>query len=272
MVDPTSVLAHLGIADALSIDSVKGGEDALLWRVETPGKSYALRVMRPEQAHVADREATAMRAAIAAGIAVPRVYSASTYANRPAMLLDWCPGRTMAAELAERPWRVWALGRALGRAHTRLNRIPAPPDLPSRWRSWAGNPALEERLPAGDRLLHLDFHPLNVMTDGRDVTAVIDWTNTSAGDPRADAARSLAILLVSPMGPTIPKAFGVLRRILAAAYQSGYGRLESMSPFHLWAATAMLREMAPRAENPAHWMRPADLEPIRKWRNYWADR
>lgn len=270
MGDPTAVLRQLGVDDVRAIAPVKGGEDALLWRVDTPSVSYALRVMRPEQSRVAGYEAAAMRAAHAAGVVVPRVHAEATYDGRPAMLVEWCPGRTVAAELAARPWRVWALGRMLGRAHARLNAVAAPADLPERWPAWSGDPANAAGLPAGDRLLHLDFHPLNVMTDGRAITAVIDWTNTSTGDPRADFARSLAILLVAPTSPDIPAAFAVLRRVLAAAYQSGYGRLEGVSPFHRWAGAGMLREMAQRAADPNHWMRESDLEPIRRWRDRWA--
>jgi aminoglycoside phosphotransferase (APT) family kinase protein len=272
VVDPAAILAALDVGDARSIEPVRGGEDTLLWRVETDDRTYALRVMRRDQQSAARRELAALRAAHAAGLAVPAVHRSSTHEERPVMLLGWCPGRTLAAELAERPWRVWSLGHALGRAHARLNRVPAPPDLPERWRAWAGDPALAARLPAGDRLLHLDFHPLNVMTDGRAVTAVLDWTNASAGDPRADAARALAILLVSPVDPGTPGAFAVLRRLLAAAYLAGYGPLTEMPAFHTWAARAMSRDLAPRAANPSHWLRDADLAPVRRWGHYWAGR
>jgi aminoglycoside phosphotransferase (APT) family kinase protein len=270
--DPRAILASLGVADARSVEPVKGGEDTLLWRVETPAATYALRLMRREQQPVAAREATAMRAAAAAGIPVPTVHQSTLYEERPVMLLGWCPGRTLLAELAEQPWRVWELGRLLGRAHARLNRVAAPAALPERWRAWAGDPVLAAALPPGDRLLHLDFHPLNVMTDGSTVTAVIDWTNTSAGDPRADAARALAILLLSPTDPSTPRAFAVLRRILVAAYWSGYGRLDGMAPFHVWAARSMLRDVAPRVADPKHWMTDAQLTPVRRWRDYWARR
>src|SRR5688572_21518299 len=112
--DPRAVLATLGVTEVRTVQPVKGGEDALLWRVEAASGSYALRVMRPEQSAVAEREAAAMRAAAAAGFEVPPVHALATYQERPAMLLGWCPGRTLAAELAERPWRVWPLGHVLG--------------------------------------------------------------------------------------------------------------------------------------------------------------
>ena len=45
-----------------------------------------------------------------------------------------------------------------------------------------------------------------------------------------------------------------------------------MAPFHVWAAQSMLRDFAPRAANPRHWMTDAQLAPVRRWRDYWARR
>src|SRR5262249_57263606 len=108
-----------------------------------------------------------------------------------------------------------ALGVAFGRAHSRLREVAAPAPLraaPEDWIAWAGpdEPALAERLRAvrrrDDRLLHLDYHPLNVMVDGGRVTGVLDWANALAGDPRADLARHVTILpLVTPIDPGQPR-------------------------------------------------------------------
>jgi aminoglycoside phosphotransferase (APT) family kinase protein len=48
-------------------------------------------------------------------------------------------------------------------------------------------------------LLHLDLHPFNVLVDGHgEVTGILDWSNTAAGDPVLDRARSWAILAADP--------------------------------------------------------------------------
>ena len=52
--------------------------------------------------------------------------------------------------------------------------------------------ALEE-MPAGDRLCHGDFHPLNVLITSRG-PIVIDWNNAHVGNPLEDVARSTLIL------------------------------------------------------------------------------
>ncbi|MEZ5230311.1 MAG: phosphotransferase [Acidimicrobiales bacterium] len=67
----------------------------------------------------------------------------------------------------------------LGDLHQQLHRIAAPP--------WLDVAPLE-----GDRLLHRDLHPMNVIltTDG---AVVIDWSNASAGDPAFDVADTWAL-------------------------------------------------------------------------------
>src|SRR5438046_2076220 len=85
-------------------------------------------------------------------------------------------------------------------------------------RVWRVDRAVARR----DVLLHLDFHPLNVLVSGKQVSAVLDWANARAGDPRADVARSYSILVVAP--PRQSRAVELLRRLLAAAYRRGYER------------------------------------------------
>ncbi len=48
-------------------------------------------------------------------------------------------------------------------------------------------------------LLHLDYHPQNVVVKGMRVTGVIDWVNTDIGDRHLDAATTAAILSSSAL-------------------------------------------------------------------------
>lgn len=48
-------------------------------------------------------------------------------------------------------------------------------------------------------LVHLDYHPQNVVVQGFRVTGVIDWVNTDIGDRHLDAAMTAAILSSSAM-------------------------------------------------------------------------
>jgi aminoglycoside phosphotransferase (APT) family kinase protein len=52
---------------------------------------------------------------------------------------------------------------------------------------------------SADSLVHMDYHPQNVMVQGVRVTGVIDWVNTDVGDRHLDAAMSAVILSSSAM-------------------------------------------------------------------------
>ncbi|HEY3109423.1 MAG TPA: aminoglycoside phosphotransferase family protein [Chloroflexota bacterium] len=270
--DPLAVLAALGVADAERVEPATGGwSTTRVWRVERPGARLALRLFPVGWDEPARREAEAMRAAAAAGRPVPRVQVEGAWQGRPALLLDWCAGRPLLDDLRARPWAIWTLGCALGRAHARLHRVPAPPGLPG-WIDWPGppEPALRARLEAiarRDVLLHLDFHPLNVLVAGGEVAAIIDWANARAGDPRADVARTYTILVLAP--PRGPTPRELLRRLLAAAYRRGYEReaapLDGMAPFVAWAASAMLQDLRPKLGRPGIPLTEADLADLAAW-------
>ncbi len=95
------------------------------------------------------------------------------------MLLERLAGPTMLDVLARRPWRVGSLGRELGRLLDRLHALSAPEWLPKRFGT-----------ADGDRVLHLDLHPGNVILTRRG-PVVIDWCNAGAGDPAADVAMTM---------------------------------------------------------------------------------
>src|SRR5205814_1988822 len=99
------------------------------------------------------------------------------------------------------------------------------------WIEWAGpdEEPLQARLRAlagnATALLHLDYHALNVMTDCRAITGILDWANARAGDPRADYARTVAILRLSPLRPGSPRLRTLaLRRMLEFGWRRGYRR------------------------------------------------
>lgn len=69
---------------------------------------------------------------------------------------------------------------ALVALHHALDDVPAPPGLPV-----LHGP--------GDRLLHGDLHPGNVLL-GEDGPVLIDWTNAGAGDRAADVAETWLLM------------------------------------------------------------------------------
>jgi aminoglycoside phosphotransferase (APT) family kinase protein len=282
--DPQAILAALGVTGAAEATPVSGGADTAIWRVAIDQRLYALRVFRAEQAETCRRETAAMRAALAGGLAVPAIHAAGSWRDRPALLLGWCDGEPLLSRLQRQPWRTWRLGGAFGRMQAQIHAIAPAPDPalpPEDWIGWAGagETALRERLrvAAGQaqQLLHLDFHPLNVMTDGRQITAVLDWANARVGDPRADVARSYTILAIDPAWPRQPH-IAVFRRILALAWRRGYeqaaGPLGDLALFYAWAGAVMLRDLGLRAARPGSGLQPQQLDQVRRWTARWKRR
>jgi hypothetical protein len=125
-------------------------------------------------------------------------------------------GLDMLADLASRPWRVRRHARTLARLHDRLHEIEAPAGL-------AGG------FGPGNRLLHLDLHPGNVMLTARG-PVVIDWTNAHAGAPGADVAMAYLIMATSDVDtapwrirPAIRLVRAVLLREFLAAVRDDPG-------------------------------------------------
>ncbi|MDQ2787945.1 MAG: aminoglycoside phosphotransferase family protein [Chloroflexota bacterium] len=278
--DPIAVLAALGVMDATAVTPVSGGQDTAIWRVDRPGRRYALRVFAPDEERKCRREVATMRAASAGGIPVPTVYAEGAWQGRPALLLSWCPGQTLFAALRENPLRVWPLGVLFGRMQARLHAIllaEAPPYTPDQWLNWGGplDARLRERLQAVACrplvLCHFDYHPLNVMTDDACVTAVLDWPNGLPGDPRADLARTIVLMqFVRP--PLRPHEEAFLRCFLRAwwhGYHRGQGSLGEMAPFYAWAGDVTVRDQEQKIGKPGIALRSTDLDPLRRWTNRW---
>ena len=193
-------------------------------------------------AGVFDFEYAALRAASAVGAPVPLVHSRVEVDGRPGIVMERLGSRHLLLEIGERPWRVFAVARVLGELHARLHGVVAPAELPAvadRLRERLASPlvpddvrasALEvvERLPAGDRLLHGDFNPANVLPRaGSASPVVVDWTAASRGDPAADVARSELIMRFGAVGPDATPMVRALarvgRRVLVAGYLRAYG-------------------------------------------------
>lgn len=269
--NPQEILTDLGFSETpASIKPISGGWDTELWQVDGRSASYALRVFRVEQARTCQREAVVMRALSDQGLPVPSVRAEGIGQGRPALLLDWCAGRTLMQEINARPWRIWRLGEEMGRMHARIHTASVPETM-------AHNlPRIEVQLSedAQTSVLHLDYHPLNVMTDGQRISGVLDWANVAVGDARADLARTVTILRLAPMPPGRPLPLELLfRQLLEAAWRRGYRRYTGatktpfvqMDPFYVWAGEWMERDLRPKLGRPGVWLRETDLLRIHRW-------
>lgn len=284
--DPRAILEALGWAAGTgAIVPVGGGMDTTLWRVERGGRAYALRLFKAGEDAVARREERAMRLAVPE-VPIPPVRAAGVWVDRPALLIDWCAGQTLLAALRADPRRAWALAQAFGATQARLHAAAPPVALREDGRSWidwkaGGAGALGERLRAvasdEPSILHLDYHPLNVMVDAGRVSGLIDWANVHVGDRRADVARTLTLLLFAPLPPDgSVRLIRAASRILATGWRRGYrsvaGPLGGMALFYAWAGAVLINDFAPRVDQPGGWLRAAHLDPARRWTAHWRAR
>lgn len=231
-----------------------------------------LRLARdPGRAGMIEREALALAAAHSAGARVPGVYERLTVDGRPGVVLDRIDGIDLLEWLGRRPWALRSVATTLGRQHAALHRVRAPEGLPvlredlrHRLQSRlvpddVRRLALERlaRLPDGDRLLHGDFHPANLLRTGNGCV-VIDWTNGTRGDPAADVARTVLLVgggTVSAEAPEVVRRLAPFaRRILVAGYLRAYKRdapldrdlVEGWRP--VWAAARLSEDIGAERE------------------------
>ena len=207
-----------------------------------------------------------MRALVDLGLPVPSVHAEDE--ETPALLLGWCQGMPILNEVKARPWRIWGLGVAMGRVHARIHEVAVSEALAK------ALPSVPEIETTHDRLslLHRDYHPLNVMTDGNAITGVLDWANVAVGDRRVDLARTVTLLRLGPLPPAFPQVAAlVMRSILELAWRRGYRQehqmdpFTDMNPFYVWAGDMMERDLQPKLGRTGVWLQETDLLRIHRW-------
>jgi aminoglycoside phosphotransferase (APT) family kinase protein len=132
----------------------------------------------------AEREADIMTYVGGLGYPVPAVYEVAG----PDMVMERVDGPTMAEAMATGAVTLHDGVQILADLHTLLHALPA---------RVAADP--------GDRILHLDLHPENVLIAARG-PVVIDWANASEGPPDLDIALSALILAEVAVDPAHPLA------------------------------------------------------------------
>jgi Phosphotransferase enzyme family len=152
-------------------------------------------------------EADVMRLARAHGVPVPEVLDVDGLD----MIMARVHGPTMLEDLPRRPWRLRAHARTLVELHRLVHRVPAPATLPAPFGE-------------GDRLLHLDLHPANVIISP-DGPVLIDWQGSVRGPAAADLAHTYLLLVTSTVpGPPLRTAIARSGQALfAAAFRTAAG-------------------------------------------------
>jgi aminoglycoside phosphotransferase (APT) family kinase protein len=193
------------------------GEGRILRRYTTPRQTAS--------------EAAVMTYAHEHGYPVPMVYGASG----PDLVMERLTGPTMLDDIGRRPWRASQHAHLLAELHRQLHELPAP--------DW-----LEESVGEGDRLLHLDLHPGNVVLAERG-PVVIDWSNAARGPWAVDVALTWLIIGTAkvPGGPILRPFGRVAGRLFSTAFLEHFERAELVATLPVAAG---YRTTDPHVEEP----------------------
>jgi aminoglycoside phosphotransferase (APT) family kinase protein len=280
--DPLEIAFRIGIGDAVSAKRFPGGSSTTVWRIDTGRSRYGLRLYGPGDTARLDRELTGMDHAERAGVPVAEQRQQFTYMDRPVLLYSWVDGESLWDLITRSPDRTASIGREFGRVQAAIHQsVSAGGDgRHPRWIEALGPE--EERLRTllykvaseTRSLLHMDYHQLNVIANEDRISGVIDWTNSQFGDPRADVARTVAMLTVEPYVPGREEnSLTELRRALHDAWRTGYeevaGPVAGMAPFYAWAGAYMQRDLAHRVTDPSSWWTDDHMARVGRWTDQW---
>jgi aminoglycoside phosphotransferase (APT) family kinase protein len=175
-------------------DLVAVGRDSQLFDAG-PG----LLVKRARAERSLEYEANAMELVRGFGVPVPKVHEVRNDGTE--IVMERVEGPTMMQWIERGPWRLDAAGRLLGELGDRVHGVPAP--------SW-----LHDAGDDGDRVLHLDLHPLNVIMSS-DGPVLIDWANTARGAPSTEDALTWILLATGELDEP-----NVLRRTIVVLFRN----------------------------------------------------
>lgn len=214
----------------------------------------------------AELEAERTAAAHAAGAPAPAVHGLVEVEGRFGILFDRADGPSLAGRTLASPWQLPGAARLQAELQARLHdcrptglpaqrarlirKIESARPLPPALRA-AALGALAA-LPDGDSLCHGDFHPENIVLTARG-PQVLDWVDATAGQPLADAARSLLLLSLPAAGDTVLTRLALIlwRRLYLRRYcQLRRAAPQAVQAWLLPVAAARLAEDIPE-EIPA---------------------
>jgi aminoglycoside phosphotransferase (APT) family kinase protein len=172
------------------------------------------------------------------------------YLDGPFLVMAQVHGRPLLHALLRRPWRLLRAPVQMAEVQARLHRLTTDgfPALPGsllvrrldELATVIEDHHLEELRPGLDWLcvnqpnppakasiLHLDFHPLNLIVNRDRALVVLDWSEADLGDPHADVGTSVMFMeCLPPIKITRLQRLAILagRCIFLSKYLSAYRR------------------------------------------------
>ncbi len=275
----TVLASALGV-DGVGIDNLRvltGGASRTTWAFDAvtgeQRRSLILRIGPPDDVHAGmELEARAQAAAAAAGAPVPRILLATdspAALGNPFLICDEIKGETIVRRIQRpldaggQPARADLLrqcARALAAIHRADAGDPAltNEDPVAQWRErldamgdttatfewafrWLEANRPRKSQPAATVLVHGDYRMGNLIVDGSDLAAVLDWELVHVGDPYEDLAwfciRAWRFGAPASLGAG---GLGSIENFLRAYEEAGATTVDRVA-FHWWLVLATLR-------------------------------
>jgi hypothetical protein len=175
------------------------------------------------------------------GITKVKCYGQATLDGRTGLILEKVEGKTLIALTTSNPGMAFRIPRLMAelqiqmhQTHTDkirsyrqmvLDALDSEPLSFLTEQEKAAAVSRISRMPDGDSILHLDYHPDNIMSDGKTAT-IIDWMTAARGVPAADVAATLYLLNEGEMIPGLNRVLAMVleqvRRHICSKYYSAY--------------------------------------------------
>ncbi|TDH54182.1 phosphotransferase family protein [Mycobacterium eburneum] len=271
---PAVLAPALGPVTIADLRALTGGASRTTWAFDAVTdhgrRALILRTGPPDDVHASmELEARAQGAAAAAGAPVPHILVAdnSTAAlGNPFLICDAVGGETIVRRIfrhldgADGDAGRAGLLRQCARALAAIHRAEACAGLPMEdqldaWRDrldamgdttatfeWAFRWLAAHRPPPSPpRLVHGDYRMGNLIIDGHDLAAVLDWELVHEGDPHEDLA--WFCIRAWRFGAPADRGAGGLGSVedFLAAYEQASATTVDRSVFHWWLVLATLR-------------------------------
>lgn len=194
----------------------------------------------------ANEEAKRMKLVMSSGVPSPKFLGLEKIDGRYAIIMERLRGKTLLHEALENFNPKLDYGEMLGKLQREYHKVSASglSDMNDSLK-WQINHADEldesekaelirrlEMMPRGDRLVHMDYHSDNVILTENGLK-IIDWASACAGNPYADAARTMLTMQNSAYpadaddNEEMKKWLDETREACRLGYLRGYGEPES---------------------------------------------
>lgn len=199
--------------------------------------------------------------------------------TRSGIILKKVPGKTMIAFLGDDPTILLRASKIMAEKHAQLHAAESDKIRPYKdyVRHALEAPIFAEILTEEDRaeverrltalpdekhIIHLDYHPDNIMTDGTNTT-IIDFMTACTASPAADVAAVNVLLnhgeMIPSLSPAMKVAMNVVKKLICKGYTKHYKKLTGITDKEIddWKFAFMIVRMGV-------WQIESEVEPFTK--------